>query len=329
MSSLKDLKKARQKLSQRLVENAEVKGGYGTDDRIWNVTRGKDGVGSATIRFLTAPKVDFEKDPDNAVAYVRIFNHGFKSSRTGKWYIENCPTTEPHKNNCPACDANRELWNTEIKANQNIVRDRKRKLSYYSNILVVNDPSNPDNNGKVFLFRYGQKIFDKVHGKLKPQYEGVSSVDVFDFWEGANFQLRVKNIKVDGKTMPNYDDSEFDAPTALFDGDDKKIDEIWSQCHSLLDIISADKFLEYDALKVKLRGVLGPEAADYELFGGGAGAVAGLTTDEEPEVSRTESADDLPEADEDATEDSLPWDEADDDADGDDAMKYFEGLDEA
>lgn len=325
--SLKDLKKARQKLSQRLVEKAETKTDYGSDDRLWTVTRGKDGVGSATIRFLTAPKIDFENDPDNAVAYVRLFNHGFKSARTGKWYIENCPTTEPHKNPCPVCDANRELWNSGIKANENVARDRKRKLSYYSNILVINDPANPDNNGKVFLFRYGQKIFDKIHNKLKPEYVDVDSIDVFDFWEGANFRLRVKNIMVNGKAMPNYDDSEFDAPSPLFGGDDAKIEAVWGQCHSLLDLISADKFQEYDVLKVKLRGILGPEAADFELFGGGAGAVAGLASDDSVDVGRAKSAEDLPVEDE--SGDDLPWSDADSAGeDTDDAMRYFQDLDE-
>ncbi|MFZ9046944.1 MAG: hypothetical protein ACO2ZZ_13880 [Cyclobacteriaceae bacterium] len=320
--SLKDLKKARAAITQKLIDSTE-KGDSFTDDRIWTVTKGKDGIGSAKIRFLSVPKVDFEKDSENATAYVKLWNHGFKVKKTGKWYIENCPTTPINGvgkgNNCPVCEANRELWNSGSEAKRSIASDRKRKLSYYSNILVLKDPGNPENEGKVFIFRYGQKIFDRLQSKLKPDYEDVASIDVFDFWEGANFNIRVKNIKdsKNNRTYPNYDDSDFDDASPLFGGDDKKIEEVWSKCHSLLDLVAADKFKDYDALKAQLRGTLGAEAADFELFGGGEGVVAGLRSDDEDEVSNIKTAEDV-------KMESVDVDE--DEADEDDAMNYFESI---
>lgn len=321
--SLKDLKKARAAITQKLIDNVDKAKDF-NDDRIWTLTKGKDGVGSAKIRFLSIPKIDFENNPESASTYVKLWNHGFKVDKTGKWYIENCPTTPVNGvgkgDNCPVCEANREYWNSGNKAKKAIVSDRKRKLSFYSNILVLKDPGNPENEGKVFIFRYGQKIFDKLQAKIKPEYDDVQSVDIFDFWEGANFNLRVKNVKdnQNNRTYPNYDDSDFDEASELFGGDEKKIGEVWEQCYSLLDLISAEKFKDYDALKAQLRGTLGAEAAEFELFGGGEGVAAGLVSDDGDEIKNTKSANDVKMESIDVTEEEE-----------DDAANYFDSLAEA
>ena len=210
------------------------------DERFWKPSVDKTGNGYAVFRFLPAP--DGEDLP-----WARVFNHGFKGP--GGWLIDNCLTTINKK--CPICEANTELWNTGSTANQNIVRDRKRKLKYISNIYVVKDPANPDNEGKVFLYQYGKKIFDKLQDLMRPEFEDEDPINPFDFWKGANFKLKIR--KVDGYW--NYDKSEFETPTAVA-SDDNSIKEIWAKQHALKPFLAADNFKTYDELKEKLNRVL-------------------------------------------------------------------------
>ena len=155
------------------------------DDRMWQPEVDKTGNGYAVIRFLPAP-------PNEDLPWVRIFTHGFQAK--GGWYIENCPTTIGQK--CPVCEANNELWNSGNDDDKNIARDRKRKLSYSSNIYVVSDPSNPSAEGKVFLFKYGKSIFDLISAKMNPEFPDEQPINPFDFWTGANFKMKIR--KVDG-----------------------------------------------------------------------------------------------------------------------------------
>ncbi len=244
--------------------------GFEKDARYWEPTVDKVGNGFAVIRFLDAPAVD----GDNATPWVTIFNHGFKGPG-GQWYIENSLTTLGQPD--PVSDMNQKLWNTGDKANQELVRDRKRKLNYISNILVVNDPAHPENNGKVFLYKYGKKIHDKIldkAGLLGESQEGETFRDPEDIvynpmslFEGGNFKLSIR--KVDG--FRNYDKSTFDLkPSPLFDGDDEKIEKLWKSEYSLKAEIAPDKFKSYDELKRKLERVLGiadttPRASSVEL----------------------------------------------------------------
>lgn len=212
------------------------------DDRFWRPEQDKQGNGFAVIRFL--PEIDGEDCP-----WVKVYSHAFQGM--GGWYIENSLTTLNQKD--PVSELNSELWNTGSEEDKNIARSRKRKTTYISNILVIKDEANPQNEGKVFLFKYGTKIFDKIQEKMKPEFKDEQAINPFNFWEGCNFKLKIR--KIGGYT--NYDKSEFDSPSALFSGDDVRIEKIWKQQHGLQPFIGPESFKSYDELKKRLFDVLG------------------------------------------------------------------------
>jgi len=217
------------------------------DDRFWKLERDKSGNGSAIIRFLPAPAVD----GDDALPWVRIFNHGFKGP-TGKWYIENSLTTLNQKD--PVSEYNSQLWNQSTDDNspsRKQAREQKRRLQYISNIMVISDTKNPDNEGKIFLFKYGKKIFDKITLLMNPEFEGDTPVNPFDFWKGANFKLRIRTV--DG--YPNYDQSVFD-PIKAVSEDDAELEAIWKREYSLKEFIDPSNFKSYSELKSHLNTVL-------------------------------------------------------------------------
>lgn len=210
------------------------------DTRFWKPERDKAGNAVATIRFLARTEGD-------ELPWVKIFSHGFKGP-TGRWYIENCLTTIGQP--CPACEMNTKLWNSttnDTSPERKQVREQKRKLGYIANILVVNDPKHPENNGKVFLFKFGKKIFDKIMDKARPTFEDEEPVNVFDYWEGANFKLRMK--MADG--FPNYDSSDFEPASAVADTDEEIL-EIANQQYKLAEFLGKDNFKPYDDLKKRL-----------------------------------------------------------------------------
>ena len=211
-----------------------------TDDRFWRLEGDKAGNGTATIRFL--PRVEGDELP-----WVRIFSHGFQGP-TGKWYIENSLTTLGE--NDPVGELNTQLWNSGSEANKEIARKQKRRLSFTANILIVSDPKHPENEGKVFLWKFGKKIFDKIMDKARPTFEDEKPVNVFDFWEGANFKLRMR--KKDG--YANYDESAFMEPAPI--GTDDEIVGYASAQHKLSEFIDRKNFKSYDELKKKLNEVL-------------------------------------------------------------------------
>mgnify|MGYP001356478799 CR=1 FL=1 len=222
-------------------ENAPQEKKSYVDDRLWKPELDKSGTGSAVIRFL--PAVDGEELP-----WVKVWKHAFQGP-TGKWYIENSLTTLNQKD--PVSEHNTQLWNTGLESDKETARKQKRKLEYYSNIYVVNDPKHPENNGKVFLFRYGKKIFDKIMAAMQPEFEDETPINPFDFWEGANFKLKIR--KVDGYW--NYDKSEFDSVSALLD-DDAKLDSTWKTQYPLADFHAPSNFKSYEELKKRLDDVL-------------------------------------------------------------------------
>ena len=228
-------------LSQVQAENAPQEKKSYVDERLWKPELDKSGTGSAVIRFLPAP--DGEELP-----WVKLFKHAFQGP-TGKWYIENSLTTIGK--NDPVSEHNSALWNTGLETDKETARKQKRKLEYYSNIYVVSDSKHPENNGKVFLFRYGKKIFDKIMAAMQPEFEDETPINPFDFWEGANFKLKIR--KVDGYW--NYDKSEFDSVSALKDNDDS-LDSIWKTQYSLTDFTAPTNFKSYDELKKRLDDVL-------------------------------------------------------------------------
>jgi hypothetical protein len=211
------------------------------DDRLWTCQTDKAGNGYAIIRFLPAPAGE-------DVPFIRLFTHGFKGP--GGWYIENSLTTIGQQD--PIAELNTRLWNSGVESDKETVRKQKRQLNFYSNIYVVKDPANPENEGKVFLFRYGKKIFDKITDLMNPQFEDEKPVDPFNLWTGANFKLKIR--KFEG--YPNYDKSEFDTPGPLTDDDDK-LEAIWKSEYSLKELTDPKNFRSYDELKRRLDRALG------------------------------------------------------------------------
>ena len=211
------------------------------DERLWKPELDKTGNGYAVIRFL--PAVDGEDLP-----WAKVWNHAFQGP-TGQWYIENSLTTLGQKD--PVSEMNTAYWNSGVESDKEIARRQKRKLQYFSNIYVVSDAKHPENEGKVCLFRFGKKIFDKIMESMQPAFDDEIAVNPFDFWKGANFKLKIR--KVDG--FWNYDKSEFENPTPLFESDDD-IEEVWKKQYSLADYTAATNFKSYDELKTRLDLVL-------------------------------------------------------------------------
>ena len=222
-------------------ENAPQEKKSYKDERLWKPELDKSGNGYAVIRFL--PAVEGEDMP-----WAKVFNHAFQGP-TGQWYIENSLTTIGKAD--PVSELNSTYWNTGLESDKEIARKQKRKLQYFSNIYVVSDSKNPQNEGKVFLFRYGKKIFDKLMAAMQPEFEDETPVNPFDFWEGANFKLKIR--KVDGYW--NYDKSEFEAPTAMFDNDEQ-IEQVWKKAYALNEFTASTNFKSYEELKARLDVVL-------------------------------------------------------------------------
>ncbi len=228
-------------LSAAEAENQPQEKKSYVDERIWKPQLDKTGNGYAVLRFL--PASDGEDLP-----WAKLWSHAFQGP-TGQWYIENSLTTLNQKD--PVSEHNTVLWNSGVESDKEIARKQKRKLQYYSNVYIVTDTKNPENEGKVFLFRYGKKIFDKLMEAMQPQFDDEEAIDPFNLWKGANFKLKIR--KVDG--FWNYDKSEFEKPSALKDNDDE-LENIWKSQHSLADFTAPTNFKSYDELKTRLDTVL-------------------------------------------------------------------------
>ena len=255
--SLENLKSMRGSSIDKLVKAAEAvssakpeTNNY-TDDRFWKPTRDKAGNGYAVIRFLPA------KEGED-LPWVRYWDHGFKGP-TGLWYIENSLTSIGQQD--PVSEHNSVLWNSGRDEDKATARERKRRLHYVSNVLVVSDPANPQNEGKVFLYKFGKKIFDKVMDVMQPQFADEQPVNPYDFWEGADFKIKIR--KVEG--WVNYDKSEFSKPAALFEGDEARLTEVYNKLYSLQDFLKPENYKTYDELKMKLNRVLGVEAIEEPM----------------------------------------------------------------
>ena len=212
------------------------------DDRLWKCERDKSGNGYAVIRFL--PTAEGEDVP-----WVRVWNHGFQGP--GGWYIENSLTTLNQKD--PVSEFNTALWNNGTEAGKEQARKQKRRLNYYSNIYVIKDPANPENEGQVRILRYGKKIFDKINDLMNPEFQDEDAVNPFDFWAGADFKMKIRMVE----GFVNYDKSEFDAPTEFLAGEDKELENVWNSQYQLSEFTSADNFKTYDELKAKFNRVIG------------------------------------------------------------------------
>lgn len=289
-------KQSLEKLSEELakVSNNAPQQQNGPDDRLWKPTVDKAGNGYAVIRFLPAPA-------NEDVPFVRVWDHGFQGP-SGQWYIEKSLTTLGMKD--PVSEYNTMLWNSGIESNKDLVRKYKRRLSYYSNIYVVKDPGNPENEGKVFLFKYGKKIFDKLNDLMNPEFEDEKPVNPFDLWTGANFKLKIRNVE----GYRNYDKSEFDTPAPLLDND-SELEKVWKSEYPLQEFVDPSQFKSYDDLKVKLYRVLALNETSEQ-------------TAAAPAV-KSAPAKNIPTT---AVADEAPWNGADEVAEDDDAMSFFQKL---
>ena len=295
--SLENLKSMRGSSIDKLVKAAEAvstakpeTNSY-EDTRFWKPTRDKAGNGYAVIRFLPAPNGE-------DLPWVRYWDHGFKGP-TGLWYIENSLTSINQPD--PVSEHNSILWNSGRDEDKALAREQKRRLHYVSNVLVISDPSNPDNEGKVFLYKFGKKIFDKIMDVMQPQFADEEPVNPYDFWEGADFKLKIR--KVEG--WVNYDKSEFSSPSSLFEGDEARLEDVYSKTHSLQDFLDPSNYKTYDELKAKLNRVLGVDA------GVSMEAPAPAPVVEAPTMAST---------------DAMPFGEPDNGKEEDDTLSYFAKL---
>jgi len=264
--SFADLKKQSKlgSLTQKLVKEVEKLNNTGgnNDDRLWKLDVDKSGNGYAVIRFLPAPNGE-------DLPFVKLYSHAFQGP--GGWYIENSLTTLGQKD--PVSEYNTLLWNNGTDSGKETARRQKRKLTYVSNIYIVKDPTNPENEGKVFLYKYGKKIFDKLTAAMQPEFEDEEAIDPFDFWQGANFKLKAKNVA----GFRNYDSSEFAAVSPLLKDDDA-LEALWKKENSLQEFVAPDQFKSYDELKKRVEYVLGnkgpvrqdPEVTDEDNYRGSA-----------------------------------------------------------
>ena len=248
-NTLSDLRKQRGNFDNLIKEVEKISNPKSNfkkgDDREWKPTVDSAGNGYAVVRFLPLSPGAGETD----VPWVRIFNHGFQGPG-GKWYIENSLTTLNKQD--PVSELNTELWNSGVEANKEIARKQKRRLNYWANVLVVEDPNNPANEGQVFIYKFGKKIFDKIQDVMKPEFQDEKPVNPFDFDEGANFKLKIRQVE----GYRNYDKSEFEKPSPLAE-DDAKIEAVWNKQYDLGTLVSPDQFKSYEELKNKLDMVLG------------------------------------------------------------------------
>lgn len=279
----------------RKMEDQNKKTDY-KDDRFWRPEIDKTGNGFAIIRFL--PEVENEDCP-----WAKVYSHAFRGP--GGWYIENCLTTISQKD--PVSELNTQLWNSGVESDKNLARDRKRKLNYTSNIYVVSDPSNPQNEGKVFLYKYGAKIFEKLQEVMKPEFKDEEAINPFDFWKGANFRLKIR--KVAGYT--NYDKSEFDSSSPLCKGDDAELEKVWKSQHPLTEFTNSSNFKTHQELKDRL----------YEVLGGDIRAASNVGYDKTAEdISESDIKEKKPQ---DFKSKKLPEQNVDEETD---ALDYFSKL---
>jgi len=301
--SFADLKKQSKlgNLTAKLVKEVEkmnTNGSSSGDDRLWKLECDKSGNGYAVIRFLPAPNGE-------DLPFVKLYSHAFQGP--GGWYIENSLTTLGQKD--PVSEHNTMLWNNGTDAGKEQARKQKRKLTYVANIYVVKDPANPTNEGKVFLYKFSKKIFDKLTAAMQPEFEDEEAIDPFDFWQGANFKLKAKNVA----GYRNYDSSEFARQEPLLDDDDA-MEAVWKKQYSLSELVAADQFKTYDELKKRLDYVLGnkgtpryQDSEEYDEEDTTRGSTRELTEDLRDELSSLKPTRTVASTDEDEDDDAMSY----------------------
>lgn len=287
--SFADLKRRKNSIS-KLVSAAEAVGGEKknyNDDRVWKPSRDKAGNGYAVIRFLPAAE-------GNDLPWNRYWDHGFQGP-TGQWYIEKSLTSINQDD--PVGKLNGTLWNSGIESNKEKARVQKRRLHYVANVMVINDSANPENNGQVKIYQFGKKIFDMIMDAMQPQYDDEEPLNPFDFWEGANFKIKIRNVE----GWVNYDKSEFDKSSALSD-DDEELEKIYNSLHDLREFTDPKNYKSYEELEERLNVVLGNQAVTS------ARDTVSLDEQEAPSLQRKEYAETVSVSDDaDEEEDTLSY----------------------
>lgn len=249
-SALKSNRSSLQSLNEAIAKSTKS---YVKEDadKFWNMSVDKALNGSAVIRFLPVGPKGAAKD----LPWVKLYSHAFQGP--GGWFIENCPTTNEGQK-CPLCVYNTTLWNSGTESNKTIVRKQKRKLTYITNIQIITDPTKPENNGQVKLFRFGAKIFEKLQDVMNPQFPDEKAVNPFDLWEGANFMLKARNVE----GYRNYDKSGF-APASPLAKTEDEMQKVWEQAEPLSTFLGADQFKSHEQLETRLNKVLGMEGPTH------------------------------------------------------------------
>jgi|TARA_B100000035_G_scaffold71397_1_gene58723 hypothetical protein len=290
------------------IEKMNTSGAGNADERLWKLEVDKAGNGYAVIRFLPAPEGE-------ELPWAKVWSHAFQGP--GGWYIENSLTTLGQKD--PVSEYNRLLWNSGTDSDKDLARKQKRKLTYIANIYVVKDPTNPHNEGQVFLYKFGKKIFDKITAAMQPEFEDEEAIDPFDFWQGANFKLKAKNVA----GYRNYDSSEFAAASPVLDDDDA-LEALWKKQYSLEEFTRPDQFKAYGELEKRLNSVLNNtrKPVDPETFDEEEAAVtkSRQQMDEEDRIVKRSPA---------PVESAVATGSTDADDSDDDALSYFQRLAES
>lgn len=250
--SLSSLKRNRVSINNLVEEASKISGSdrQGPDERFWKPTVDKANNGYAVIRFLPAPEGE-------EVPWTRYWSYGFKNESTNMWYIEKSLTSIGQKD--PVGEVNSKLWNSGRDSDKDIARKQKRRLHHVSNIYVVEDPGNPENEGKVFLYQYGKKIYDKLMEAMQPKFADETPINPFDLWEGANFKIKICEVE----RFRNYDRSEFANVSAL--ADDETLEKIYSQVYSLKEFTDPANYKSYQELEERLNQVLGISGNNHTL----------------------------------------------------------------
>lgn len=300
----KNRSKSLEKLNEQLTKISSKSYADPNEGKFWKPTRDSAGNGFAIIRFLDSPQGE-------DMPFVRLWDHGFQGP--GGWYIENSLTTIGQPD--PVSELNTKLWSVstdDASPEKRQARNQKRRLHYISNVYIVKDSGNPENEGKVFLFKYGKKIWDKLNDLMNPSFEDEKPVNPFDLWEGANFRLKIRVFE----GYPNYDKSEFDSPSPLFE-DDEEIETVWKKSHSLKELVDPKNFKTYDELKAKMHRVLGITGSDADLRSKAPGSA---DEDLYEELDLSKSAPPKKEASAPSMKEEAPS------ADDDDDLEFFRNL---
>lgn len=292
-SSLMERMKKSRGQSAATIQSAVAasSGGFTKDDRIWKYTyldSGKKDLktkksimySSSVIRFLPIPFIDIRKQDEGKISaeavlspVVLVCRHDFKSSN-GSRYSELALKTLGQE--CPVNEHDRPLWEAWKDAGKPDNNDKKvlvgriAKDEYYANILVVDDKAAPDNNGKVFLFKFSAAIKKMIDQAFDPSIPTNPTFDPFDPFDGAELHLTFMGEERsfngwNGLVPADMSKESSWVNNPMCGGDEAKIEETMELAYSLQDFIDPALFKSYAVLKERLLAVLGLESGEESV----------------------------------------------------------------